>query len=167
MHESHLLPNPHPFLRAELKAVTIRGHCNVIQRRFIDYDHALRWHCAIYTSDLIPRKWNPFLKMLDVFNKPCWIMMCLQWWRFPMKRKWTAEFQENLFNGSMINLCYSCVSREVVRNDDQDKTEFHQKRVILKKKVQIHLHMIIWQCSGHPIPSLTHNSHLFYPPLYL
>lgn len=44
-------PHPHPLPRAELNAVAIRGHCNVIQRCLIDYHDALTWHGAIYTSD--------------------------------------------------------------------------------------------------------------------
>lgn len=169
MHESHLPPNPHPFPRAELKAVTIRGHCNVIQRRFIDYDHALTWHCAIYTFDLIPRKWNHFLKMLDALNEPCWVMVCLQWWRFPTKRKWRGEFhQQNFLKGSMMLHSNRIHYREIVKNYDQDKTEFHQKSLILKKKtVKMHLHVIIPQYSGHHIPSLIHNPHLSYLPLYM
>lgn len=46
----HLHPHPHPLPRAELNAIAIRGHCNVIQRRVIDYYDALTWHGAIYTS---------------------------------------------------------------------------------------------------------------------
>lgn len=119
MQASHLIPLlihfPFPSLLfscsltgAELKAVAIRGHCNVIQRCFIDYDGSLTWHGSIYTSDLIPRKWNPFMRMLARLNKLCWFMTCLQWWSFPAWRKWTRMDQKqvlDILTRSMMLYC--------------------------------------------------------------